>query len=133
MMATRYISVKIDVPFGAANAYLSQPENFPAWAEGLGKSFHHVKSSDWQVDTPMGAMTVRFTPPNDHGVLDHTLIPPEGALMENPMRVFRNDTGCEVVFTLFHRAGQSDAEYEQDAVAITKDLQVLKRILEEDR
>ena len=125
-----HISIGIDRPLAEVYAFLAEPGNFPKWASGLGASFRHIAGTDWQVDTPEGPMIVRFSERNAFGVLDHTLLPEKGAAMPNPMRVFANGEGSEVVFSLLRRPGMSDADFERDAAWVTRDLQALKALLE---
>lgn len=125
-----HIGIGIARPYEQVRAYLCEPANFPAWAEGLGKGFTPLGGTDWQVETPLGPMRVRFTPPNQYGVLDHTLIPENGAPMYNPMRVVANGDGSEVVFSLFRRPGVSEAAFAADADWVRRDLARLKALLE---
>jgi hypothetical protein len=47
------------------------------------------------------------------------------------MRVMANGKGSEVVFSLFHLPGVSDARFADDATWVMKDLEALKRVLEQ--
>jgi len=79
----------------------------------------------------MGEIAVRFTPPNDLGVLDHAVTLPGGEVVYNPLRVIPDgDNRCEVVFTLRRRVGMSDAGFGDDVAAVSDDLATLKRITE---
>ncbi len=55
---------------------------------------------------------------------------PSGVTIHNPMRVMANGEGSEVVFSLFHLPGVSDAKFAEDATWVMKDLETLKRVLE---
>ena len=46
------------------------------------------------------------------------------------MRVFPNNDGSELVFTLYRRPDVSDQEFAEDAKAVEKDLAKLKTLLE---
>jgi hypothetical protein len=78
----------------------------------------------------MGRISIRFSERNPHGVLDHDVTLPSGETIHNPMRVVPNATGSEVVFTIFRRAGVTEAQFEADARAVTRDLTALKALLE---
>ena len=52
-------------------------------------------------------------------------------IVYNPMRVFPNNDGSELVFTLYRRPEMSDQEFAEDAKAVEKDLAKLKTLLEE--
>lgn len=110
-----------------------RPENFPTRASGLGESLRHVEGMEWLVETPAGPTTVRFTEPNSFGILDHIVIPALGSPISNPMRVFRNGSGSEVLFTLIRHSGMSSAEFGRDADWVARDLGALKAHLEQSR
>ncbi len=79
----------------------------------------------------LGTVKVRFVEPNAFGVLDHDVTLESGLTVHNPMRVVpRDGGGSEVIFTLFRRQGDSDAEFEADARAVERDLRALKELLE---
>jgi hypothetical protein len=46
------------------------------------------------------------------------------------MRVFPNNDGSELVFTLYRRPDVSDQEFAEDAKAVEKDLVKLKSLIE---
>jgi hypothetical protein len=46
------------------------------------------------------------------------------------MRVFPNNDGSGLVFTLYRRTGMSEQMFVEDAEAVIKDLQSLKTLLE---
>ena len=95
---SRSIAVGIDCPYGRAYDFLADPENFPRWASGLGKSLTRT-GAVWIAETPEGPMEVRFTPRNEFGVLDHVVQPKPDVEITIPMRVLPNGDGCEVVLT----------------------------------
>lgn len=124
----RHIAVSLECPAEKAYAYASNPANLPQWASGLG-SVQEIDGK-WVSDMDIGRVTISFAPRNDHGILDHDVTLPSGETFHNPMRVFRNGDGCEVVFTLFRLPGVDDEAYEKDAAMIEKDLRSLKAVLE---
>ncbi|MCB4767430.1 SRPBCC family protein [Ancylobacter sp. Lp-2] len=125
-----HIGIGIARRYEEVRGFLSEPANFALWAEGLGAGMVPLGGADWRVETPLGPMRVRFTPPNEYGVLDHTLIPEQGAPMRNPMRVVANGDGCEVIFTLFRREEMSEAAFAADADWVRRDLDRLKALME---
>ena len=110
---TRHLDVRIDRPAGEVYAFARDPANLPAWAAGVGPD-----------------VDVSFAPLNDYGVLDHDVTLPTGALLRVPMRVIADGPACDVVFTLRRRPGMSDAEFDADAAAVTRDLASLKHVVE---
>jgi len=56
----------------------------------------------------MGRVKVKFAAHNQFGVLDHDVTLPSGVKVYNPMCVFPNNDGSELVFTLYRRPEMSD-------------------------
>jgi hypothetical protein len=110
-------------------AFASDPENISKWAAGLASSTLRRDGDVWLADSPMGAIRIRFTPPNAYGVLDHDVTLPSGDTVHNAMRVIPNGTGSEVTFSLFQRAMSAD-ELARDAAAVTRDLEKLRTLLD---
>lgn len=125
----RILTIAIERDARDVYAFASQPGNLPRWAAGLGSGVTRA-GEDWHVETPQGRLRLRFAPPNDYGVLDHTVTLPEGTEVDVPVRVVPNASGAEVMFTLFRQPGMSDADFERDAEAVKADLATLKRLLE---
>lgn len=50
--------------------------------------------------------------------------------IKNPMRVFPNNDGSELVFTLYQRPGMSDNDFTSDEEQIKSDLARLKTLIE---
>jgi hypothetical protein len=124
-----HLGVTIACPAGDVYAFVTDPTNLPRWAAGLGSSVAYV-DAQWVADSPMGRVIVAFCPPNDHGVADHDVTLPDGEVVTNPMRVFANGDGADVVFTLRRRVGVTAAEFEADATLVTADLERLRDVLE---
>lgn len=127
-MRSRTITVSIACPPARVYAFASNPENVPRWVAFC----HSVRRSgaDWIMETANGAMTIRFVPPNDLGVLDHYVIVAPGREILNPMRVVPNGEGSEFMFTLFQQPGMSDDDFAADAALVARDLETLKRLLD---
>ncbi|MCJ8518049.1 hypothetical protein ABID21_001067 [Pseudorhizobium tarimense] len=126
----RIIHVSIDRPWQAVYGFASQPENMSAWAAGLAAGLRQ-DGSDWIGDGgPLGEIQIRFSPPNEYGVIDHVVALPNGVPVHNALRVVPNDGGAEVMFTLIREPDMDDAAFEADAAAIARDLQALKALLE---
>jgi uncharacterized protein YndB with AHSA1/START domain len=124
-----HISVSIDRPADTVYEFASNPENLPKWAAGLGDSIKNV-DGDWIAESPMGRIKVKFADKNKFGVLDHDVSLPSGTKFYNPMRVFPNNDGSELIFTLYRQPDMSDQMFAEDADAVTRDLRKLKTLLE---
>lgn len=84
----------------------------------------------WVAKTDLGDIKIKLTPLNDFGIIDHQVTLANGETVNNPMRVVANNKGSELIFTLFWMPGRTDKEFNEDANAVTEDLQTLKRIVE---
>jgi uncharacterized protein YndB with AHSA1/START domain len=123
------INATIERPLAEVYSFLSKPENFPRWASGLATSIA-PEGDHWVTDSPDGRVTIRFSPPNDSGVVDHQVTMPSGVEVYIPMRVVANGDGSEVIFTLFCTPEMSDAVLERDIGLVEGDLATLKELLE---
>lgn len=128
-MEKQPISVWIDRSAAEAYEFLSQPENFPKWASGLGAALRKA-GGDWIAQTAEGPVTVRFSEPNAFGVLDHSVTRPDGTAVYVPLRVVPRDRGCELVLTLFRQPQMSEEKFAADAQWVMRDLNAAKRMLE---
>ena len=130
MRDVHHVSVFIARRPAEVYAFASDPRNLPRWAAGLARSEVTQDGDGWAADAPFGRIRIRFAPPNPFGVMDHDVELESGVTVHNPMRVVPNGEGSEFVFTLFRRAGMSDAELDRDKAAVERDLDTLKSLLE---
>ena len=131
MYQVLHISVSINRPPNEVYAFVSNPENLPKWATGLGGSIKNVHG-EWIADAPMGQVKVKFADENQFGIVDHEVVLESGIKVYNPMRVIANGQGSEVFFTLIRQPEMSDEKFAQDAKWVEKDLGILKGLLEKD-
>ena len=125
----KHISVSVNRSAAQVYEFASNPENLPKWAAGLSGMIEKV-NEDWIAESPMGTVKVKFAEKNQFGVLDHDVTLPSGVKVYNPMRVFPNNDGSELIFTLYRRPDMSDQMFAEDAEAVTRDLEKLKTLLE---
>jgi hypothetical protein len=111
-------------------AFITNGENVPRWAAGLGTKIRRVDAEWWLAEGPIGSVRVRFVPPNDLGVADHDVVLANGVTVRNPIRVLPNGAGSTVIFTLLRQPGVSERQFNQDGKAVQKDLETLKALLE---
>jgi hypothetical protein len=125
----KYISVSIERSAAQVYEFASNPENLPKWAGGLSGSIKKV-DGDWIAESAMGRVKIAFAEKNKFGILDHDVTLSSGAKFYNPMRVFPNNDGSEVVFTLYRRPEMTDQNFVEDAESVERDLKKLKILLE---
>ena len=126
----RYVGISISCPAKEVYEYVSNPENLPNWATGLSGSIAHI-DGDWIAGSPFGRVRIKFADKNEFGVLDHNVtLLDSGETFYNPMRVYPNGDGSEVVFTAYQRGDMSDQAFDEDAQSVLKDLQRVKSLLE---
>jgi hypothetical protein len=125
----RNITVSIRRAPAEVYAFVSNGENVPRWAAGLGKEIRRA-DGDWVAEGPLGSVRVRFTPRNELGVADHEVTLGTGATVRNPIRVLPNGAGSSVIFTLMRLPGVSEQQFAEDAQAVERDLKTLKGLLE---
>ncbi|MBM9502033.1 SRPBCC family protein [Leptospira sp. 201903071] len=130
LLETKHIGVSIQASWENVYKYLSDPRNFPEWASGLCKSISPGNDGEWIIEAPQGKLKAAFTPSNEFGILDHTVIFPTGERIRNPMRILPNADGSEVLFSLFKTPEMSSEKFEEDTSWVLKDLNELKNLME---
>jgi hypothetical protein len=130
LLEVRNVSVSIRRSPSDVYAFISNGENVPRWAAGLGTKIRRVEG-EWVAEGPIGSVRVRFAPPNDLGVADHDVVLASGVTVHNPIRVVPNGSGSTVIFTLLRQPGVSARQFNQDATTVQKDLETLKALLEQ--
>jgi hypothetical protein len=131
MDESTHLGVSINRPWREVYDFAAEPTNLPQWASGLAESTVERVEDRWLTDSPMGRVALDFTPTNDFGVLDHDVTLPDGEKVTNPVRVFPNGDGCDVVFTVRRRPGMSAEDFERDAGTVAKDLDTLRHLMEQ--
>jgi hypothetical protein len=126
---SRHVSVSIGRSAEEVYNFASNPENLPKWAPGLSGSIKNV-NGDWVAESPMGTIKVKFADKNGFGILDHDVTLPSGVTFYNPMRVFPNKDGSELIFTVYQRPGMSDVDFRHEEDLMKADLERLKALIE---
>ena len=125
----KHISISINSPVTEIYEFVSNPENLPKWASGLSSSIRK-EGENWVADSPMGTVIIKFANKNKFGILDHDVTLPSGIKIHIPMRVFPNNEGSEIIFTLYKVPNMSDYQFIEDIKLVEKDLKKLKNIFE---
>jgi hypothetical protein len=122
MLPSRTISLQIECPYHEVYEFLAAPRNLLRWSAGMGPHFEHLGGYDWAVERSDGQVVITFAPHNDYGILDHIIAPLEGITQHIHMRLFPNEDGCEINYTLFQQRGVSDAQFASEVEWVTADL-----------
>lgn len=129
MLPSRTLSVSIACTPAKACEFIRDARNLPQWAPAFCKSVR-PQGDNWSVETPQGPVGLRFVDRNALGVLDHHVSLVNGIEVYVPLRVLPNQSGCEVIFTLFRLPEMPDERFEEDAGLVQQDLNTLKQVLE---
>lgn len=125
-----HVSTPIERPADRVYAFVTEPANLSMWAAGLAESPLRQIDGEWVADSPLGRVVVAFVGPNELGVADHVVTLPSGERVTNPMRIFANGDGCDVVFSVRRLPGMSEADFTEDVDAVTRDLAALRSVME---
>ncbi|WP_137137095.1 SRPBCC family protein [Rhizobium sp. FKY42] len=132
VLETKVVNASIQRDWRQVYAFASQPEKMAQWASGLGNGLEDA-GDHWLVDGgPLGKVKVRFSPQNDHGIVDHWVEMPSGMTVYNAFRIVKNGDGAEALFLVTRLPGMSEEQFEQDARHVATDLDNLKRIMESE-
>lgn len=131
VLPAHHVSVSIERPLDDVIAFLSNLENLPKWASGLGDRFDVQPDGALRITMPEGDMTLTFVGPMAYGIFDHHVTTTDGKVFVNPMRAMTNGTGTEVVFTVYRQPDATDAHFTRDCDWVAKDLTTLKTLLEQ--
>jgi uncharacterized protein YndB with AHSA1/START domain len=126
---SRTLTISIAATPARVQAFITDPRNLPAWADGLGNEVRE-EGGQWFVTTPRGEVRIRFCEPNPFGIADHWVHVSPEEVVYVPIRVIPNGAGSEVLFTLFQPATMSAEQFAADAALVEADLRKLKSILE---
>ena len=110
-------------------AFAHLPQNFAAWASGLGGELK-LHGRQWRSFGPDGWISVRFSAPNRDGILDHWVRPDGADEIHIPLHVRPCGEHAVVSLTLLRAPGVSDESFARDAAWVRRDLETLKAILE---
>jgi len=131
MRASVVIKVAIERPYEEVYELLADPLYFGKWAVNPDTEMEAHDDDAWLVELPRGQSVIRFTPRNPYGVLDYETFPlGESHGPVNPVRLIRNDEGCELVLIWYQRDGVPEEKFRSDAEWAESDLQRLKTLLE---
>jgi hypothetical protein len=124
----RYFSVRIEREADDVYRFITDTDNLGLWAQGLNSAIWDP-SRTAVGESSTGPIEMCFTGQTDLGVCDLSITTPDGQVVECPMRVVRNGSSSEVVFTL--RTDSLDEERtDQLAAVIPGDLNRLRHAIE---
>jgi hypothetical protein len=128
-MEAKIIHISVDRDWREVYGFAGRPENMPLWASGLASGLAQ-DGDDWIARGVLGTVRVSFVPPNEFGIIDHTVTIESGLRVYNALRVVPNGDGCEVMFTVLRLPGMSDEQFAADAAHVQTDLGTLKTLME---
>lgn len=125
-------TVTIDVPPERVGAFVADPRNLPRWAVGFARDVRH-EDGRWIVTSAQGDVALRVDTDPRRGTVDFVMAPAPGVEVTAYSRVVANGDGAEYVFTQIQTPGTPDELFEGQVDALRHELQVLKRLLEDER
>ena len=132
MYNSHTISVYIERPVEEVYEFLLDPHNLPRWAPLYSNVFKHLGGLEWLAETHAGRRVIRFAERNPYLVLDHSIFEPGTTPRTVPMRIFENDGGSEIAYTLLQHPEISDESFASEIEWLQADFAVLKSYLEAD-
>ena len=124
------IEILIEKPVGQVYRFLAAPQNYPRWAAVEEASLRQIGPFEWAGDTEFGPRIVRFSPPNDQGILDHAVYAAGDEPVMMPMRVAADGGRTRITFVFYRRPGMDDEQMASALEWIRADFAVLKSLLE---
>ena len=129
-MITETVRITIDAPFDQVVSDLADPVTHPEWGtEFFSGPAQHAGDGEVLATVPRmgGEIHMKVDADPAAGRIDLYLAPLEASFGPPlPIRVIPNADGVDVLFTLARFAGQSDNEWEQGLVSMTRELTKLK-------
>ncbi|MHA6296939.1 SRPBCC family protein [Devosia sp. CAU 1758] len=131
MSLSHTIVVQIAVPVASVRAYMADPRNYAEWAAVYPETYRQLDTGDWTAEVRFGGVRhIRFSAPNEDGILDHAVFRPGEEPVWMPMRAVPDEQGTELSFTFIQRPDMSQEAFRSTIEWITTDLLVLKTVLE---
>jgi hypothetical protein len=128
--AGRIVAQQVAAPAARVYAFARRMEKLPSWAAGLAGGVRQ-EGGAWFAESPMGRVKVEMASENPHGVLDHDVTLPDGAVIHNALRV--SPTGPDaslLVFVVPRPPATDDAAFEADVAHVQRDLRALAERVE---
>jgi hypothetical protein len=133
MRKSRVFSVPIGRLYEDAYRIMKEPLNYPHWSPVLAATFRAVGDSglDYIVDLPRGRRILRFSAPNDYGILDYSVLSEAGEHQYTArLRLVPNEAGAELIAVYFQRADQSDEQFDSETEWAANDLKAMAAVVE---
>lgn len=127
-MDTRVLSITVPRCWQDVYADIWRPQDFVRWASGLSAAALTQNGDRWIGDGPEGPISVRFTPHNAYGIMDHWVETHDAQTLYIPIRVIANGDNADVQVTLFRRPEISDQDLTADAAWVERDLHALAQL-----
>ena len=130
MLPARTYSVSIKREWKALYEQIWRPEFFSKWAAGLSETRLRQDGDQWVAEGEDPPIRIRFSPHNDHGVMDHWVDIGNDMIVHVPLRIVENGEDAEAILTLYRQPDMDDDRFSADAKLIMRDLKALKQLAE---
>lgn len=122
-------TIFIETSYRDAFPFLAAPENLPRWATGFAREIRR-RGKEWVVTTPQGEIEMRYETDSSSGIVDYHMTPAPGAEVIAHSRLIPIGEGVLYVFTQVQPPGMSDQVFDGQVRTLTRELRLLKSLLE---
>ena len=129
MLASTPLSIDLNQNWNELYERIWRPEAFLQWASGMCGAGLKQDGEVWTGEGMEGPLRVRFTGPNEFGIMDHYVSQAGEPEIYVPLRVIANGEGASIALTLFRQPGMTDAMFATDVEWVKRDLESLKEWL----
>jgi hypothetical protein len=131
-MRTDTQTIFIETSFEHAFRYLADPENLPRWAAAFAQQIKPHREG-WVVTTPQGELGMRYVTHSSLGIVDYHISSAPAVEVVAHSRLIPVGEGVLYVFTQVQPSGMSDQAFDGQVRTLTRELRLLKSLLEVGR
>ncbi len=129
MLSSHTLSVAIPRNWVDLYETIWQPAYFPKWLSALNQGELQPDGDRWQGNGAGGPVKVRFSEHNPWCIMDFYINGGYSKEIFVPMRIVANESGSQLLLTLFRQPLQSDDKFAAELDVARGDLEKLRALL----